>query len=75
MCEFALVVNDARQKQGIGHKLMGVLMDVARSQGLQTMDGEVLKTNRSMLQLMQGLGFCIELHPEVDAVRRISREL
>ena len=74
-CEFALVVNDAWQKQGIGHKLMGVLMDVARSQGLQRMDGEVLKTNRPMLHLVQGLGFRIEPHPEDDAVRRISREL
>jgi acetyltransferase len=74
-CEFALVVNDAWQKQGIGHKLMGVLMDVARSQGLQRMDGEVLKTNRPMLNLVQGLGFRIEPHPEDDAVRRISREL
>jgi acetyltransferase len=39
------------------------------------MDGEVLKTNRPMLQLVQGLRFCIEPHPEDDAVCRISREL
>jgi acetyltransferase len=74
-CEFALVVNDQWQKQGIGHKLMGVLMDVARGKGLKTMQGEVLKANHPMLKLVQGLGFRNEPHPEDDSVRRIAREL
>ncbi len=74
-CEFALVVGDAWQKQGIGHKLMGVLMDVARGKGIKVMEGEVLKSNRPMLKLVEGLGFRIEPHPEDDAVRRITREL
>lgn len=74
-CEFALVVSDAWQKQGIGHKLMGVLMDVARSKGVQTMEGEVLKTNHPMLKLVQALGFHSVPHPEDDSVRRVTREL
>jgi acetyltransferase len=74
-CEFALVVNDLWQKQGIGHKLMDVLMDVARGKGLRVMEGEVLKTNRTMLKLVEALGFRIEPHPEDDTVRRVSRGL
>ncbi|MDP2111808.1 MAG: bifunctional acetate--CoA ligase family protein/GNAT family N-acetyltransferase [Thiobacillus sp.] len=74
-CEFALVVNDQWQKQGIGHKLMDVLMDVARGRGIKVMEGEVLKANRPMLKLVEALGFRIEPHPEDDAVRRISRAL
>jgi acetyltransferase len=74
-CEFALVVDDRWQKQGIGHKLMDVLMDVARSKGLKVMEGEVLKTNRSMLKLVDALGFHVEAHPEDDAVRKVSRRL
>jgi acetyltransferase len=74
-CEFALVVDDQWQKQGIGHKLMDVLMDVARAKGLRVMDGEVLKTNRRMLKLSESLGFRIEAHPEDDSIRKISREL
>ena len=74
-CEFALVVSDAWQKQGIGHKLMDVLMDVARGRGLKIMEGEVLKANRPMLKLVEALGFEIGPHPEDDAVRRISRAL
>lgn len=74
-CEFALVVSDRWQKQGIGHKLMDVLMDVARGRGLKRMEGEVLKINRPMLKLVEALGFRIEPHPEDDAVRRVSRAL
>lgn len=74
-CEFALVVDDHWQQQGIGHKLMDVLMDVARGKGLRSMEGEVLKNNRRMLKLAESLGFRIEPHPEDDTVRRIAREL
>jgi acetyltransferase len=74
-CEFALVVNDQWQKQGIGHKLMDVLMDVARAKGLRSIEGEVLKTNRRMLKLAESLGFRVEPHPEDDGIRKISREL
>ncbi len=74
-CEFALVVDDKWQHQGIGHKLMNVLMDVARAKGLDSIEGEVLKTNTRMLKLCAGLGFKIEPHPEDDSVRMISRML
>jgi acetyltransferase len=74
-CEFALVVDDRWQHQGIGHKLMDVLMDVARAKGLDSMEGEVLKTNTRMLKLCASLGFKIETHPEDDTVRMISRVL
>lgn len=74
-CEFALVVNDAWQKQGIGHKLMDVLMDVARGRGIKRMEGEVLKSNRPMLKLVEALGFGVEPHPEDASVRRVSRAL
>ncbi len=74
-CEFALVVDDRWQKQGIAHKLMDVLMDVARGKGLKTMEGEVLKSNNAMLKLVQGLGFRVEPHPEDDSLRWISRAL
>jgi len=74
-CEFAVVISDEWQKQGLGHKLMDKLMSVARSKGLKRMDGEVLKTNRRMLKLAEALGFSVEPHPEDDGVRYIEREL
>ncbi len=74
-CEFAVVVDDDWQHQGVAHKLMDVLMDVARSKGLRTMDGEVLKRNQGMLKLAASLGFRIEPHPEDDSIKRVSRSL
>jgi len=50
-------------------------MDVARGKGLKVMEGEVLKTNRPMLKLVEALGFRIEPHPEDEAVRKIARAL
>ena len=58
-CEFALVVADAWQHKGIGHRLMGALMDIARDKGLKTMEGEVLGSNRNMLGLVASLGFSV----------------
>jgi len=74
-CEFAIVVDDQWQHQGIAHKLMDVLMDVARSKGLRIMEGEVLKRNQGMLKLAASLGFRIEPHPEDDAIKKVSRSL
>lgn len=74
-CEFAVVVSDHWQKQGIAHKLMDVLMDVARSKGLKKMDSEVLKSNGRMLKLAESLGFKVEVPREDDSLRYISRSL
>lgn len=56
-CEFALVVADAWQHKGIGHRLMDALMDIARDKGLKAMEGDVLASNRNMLNLVTNLGF------------------
>jgi GNAT superfamily N-acetyltransferase len=58
-CEFAIVVADAWQHRGIGTRLMDCLMQVAKEQGLQIMEGFVLATNHRMLALMDALGFRI----------------
>lgn len=74
-CEFAVVVDDHVRGKGLAHKLMNMLMEVARSKGLRTMEGEVLKGNSDMLHLAQGLGFRVETHPDDDGIRRIVRGL
>lgn len=56
-CEFAVVVSDDEQHQGIGTRLMKALMDAARQRGLARMHGSVLADNTAMLQLVDELGF------------------
>lgn len=63
-CEFALVVADCMRGKGLGRLLMIALMDIARSKGLKTMEGEVLNNNTNMMKLMERLEFTVETHPE-----------
>lgn len=74
-CEFALVVADAWQGRGIGTKLMHSLMEVARTNGLKAMIGDVLANNINMLKLMEKLGFTIVNHPEDPSLKRVRKLL
>jgi acetyltransferase len=74
-CEFALVVADSMHGKGLGNKLMIALMDAARSKGLKSMEGEVLKDNASMLKLMARLGFSIEKSTEDDSIKSVRKWL
>ena len=74
-CEFALVVGDAWQHQGLGYKLMMVLLQHARSRGLKRMEGEVLASNSGMLALMAELGFQQQVHPEDASLRLVTHDL
>jgi acetyltransferase len=74
-CEFAIVVSDKRQHQGIGTMLMKALMDAACAQRLTVMEGKVLATNRSMLQLMSELDFTIERSADEPDIQLVQRRL
>ena len=43
--EFALVVGDAHQRQGLGRHLMQRLIDIARERGVRRLAGLVLREN------------------------------
>jgi len=74
-CEFALVVADSMRGKGLGNKLMTTLMDAARSKGLKSMEGEVLKDNAGMLKLMKRLGFKYETSPDDDGIKTVRKVL
>ena len=66
-CEFALVVGDLWQRQGIARRIMQALIDEAIKRQLQQMYGHILASNSGMLALAQALGFRIET-PDEDAI-------
>lgn len=74
-CEFAIVVSDKVQHQGIGTRLMKALMDAARDHGMIVMEGTVLEDNASMLHLMEELGFTIDRVPDDTSLVLAHREL
>ncbi len=68
--EYALVLGDDWQRRGLGGQLMQALIDAAREQHLEYIDGLVLAANRPMLTLMQRLGFTNDPAPDDDATMR-----
>ena len=73
--EFALVVADDWQRHGLGRRLMGALIEVARAKGFRSIFGDVLGKNAKMLRLMHSLGFLVQPHPEENALRRVVKAL
>jgi acetyltransferase len=73
--EFALVIADAWQGQGLGRRLLDALLDQAAEAGVETMEGIVLATNRSMLTLALSAGFTIEAEPDDATVVRVRRSV
>jgi acetyltransferase len=67
--EFALVVGDGHQGQGLGRHLMQRLIAVARERGVRRLCGLVLRENGPMLALMRSLGFRPAATSEGDVVR------
>ena len=73
--EFALVVSDDWQRYGLGRRLMGALIEVARGRAYRAIYGDVLGKNTKMLRLMHSLGFLVQPHPEESALRRVTKDL
>jgi len=69
--EVAFLIGDAHQGKGIGTKLMESLANVARENGINTFEAEVLAENREMMTVFRGYGFHItsELQEGVYDVR------
>jgi acetyltransferase len=57
--EYAIMVRSDMKGQGIGYQLMRPLLDYARSAGIKTVFGEVLRENTTMLKMVKELGFTI----------------
>lgn len=74
-CEFAIVVADEWHKKGIGSQLIASLVQIARSRGFHIIMGEVMASNRPMLELAQAHGFSITRSEDESRVEIIRKEL
>ena len=74
-CEFAIVVADDWRGRGLARRLMGALIDCARSNGLVAINGDILAENSNMLRFVTGLGFTLSAHPDDPGLRRAVLEL
>jgi acetyltransferase len=66
--EYALIVRSDLQGRGLGAALMRILIDYARADGVERLEGMVLAENRGMLGLVGRLGFAARHDPDDPGV-------
>ena len=71
--EFAVIVADPWQGKGLGEKLIGGVIEIARDNKVKMLWGEVLAANLPMLGLVKKLGFTIKATEE--GVRSVEMPL
>ena len=62
--EYAVMVRSDLKGVGLGWKLMKLILLFAEKDGFQEVDGEVLRSNKTMRQMCEALGF--ETRPDPD---------
>jgi len=67
--EFAMLVSDAYQKQGIGTKLLEQLVQIGRDEGLDCITAEILHENRAMQRVCEKTGFGLKRMPDFVKAR------
>jgi acetyltransferase len=72
---FTLVVLDEWQRRGVGRRLLGALIDALEARGARRIEGDVLASNRNMLDFVEELGFEIRPHPSRSHLKLVVRTL
>jgi acetyltransferase len=62
--EYAILVRSDLKGHGLGWTLMQIIIEYARWLGLQTIEGQVLRENTTMLRMCRELGFAIAPDPD-----------
>ncbi|MCB1101717.1 MAG: GNAT family N-acetyltransferase, partial [Kiritimatiellae bacterium] len=62
--KFALLISDPYQKRGLGTQLLNKLIDVAKSEGIHRVLGEILPDHEGMQKICRNIGFSLATNPE-----------
>jgi acetyltransferase len=73
--EYAILLRSDLKGKGLGWALMRLLIDYARSEGLKSLTGEVLRENVTMLDMCRELGFDVARHPDEPTLSIVSLNL
>jgi acetyltransferase len=63
--EFAMLVQDKYQCQGIGTELLTRLLEVGKDEKLAAIRAEILPENRGMQRVCEKVGFQLKRHPDI----------
>ena len=61
--EYAILLRSDLKGHGLGWRLMQMMIDYARAEGLHVIEGQVLQENRTMLRMCRELGFDVATDP------------
>ncbi|MFD1695367.1 bifunctional acetate--CoA ligase family protein/GNAT family N-acetyltransferase [Roseibium aestuarii] len=70
--EYAVMVRSDLKGIGLGWALMKLIIDYARSDGIEEIHGEVLKENTSMIGVCEALGFRIDPSPDDPGIVHVT---
>ena len=62
--EYAVLVRSDFKGRGLGWLLMQTMIDYASAEGLQTVEGQVLQDNTTMIAMCRELGFAVAPDPQ-----------
>ncbi len=67
--EFAVLVTDRYQGRGLGTKLLGSLLDVAKAEGIEKVVADMLPENVEMRRLCERYGFTVTYDEQAQMLR------
>ncbi|MDJ0930102.1 GNAT family N-acetyltransferase [Breoghania sp.] len=70
--EYAIMVCSELKGRGFGWMLMNLIIEYAARDGIETITGEVLKENSTMLDMCRSLSFKIRPSSDDDAVSIVT---
>lgn len=73
--EYAILVRSDIKGRGLGYALMRMMIDWARAEGLERIEGTVLRENRPMLAVCRRLGFIARADAEEAGVMKVELSL
>jgi len=73
--EYAVLLRSDLKGRGLGWKLMELIIEYARSEGIRRIEGQVLGENRVMLRMCRELGFSITPDPEGADIQQVVLQL
>ena len=73
--EYAILIRSDFKGHGLGWLLMQLMIEYARSEGIRTIKGEVLRENAMMLQMCRDLGFHIASDPQEPTAVIVTLDL
>ena len=69
MGEYAIIISDAYQKQGIGTELLKRLLEIGRQEGLEKIIATILPENRGMQGVSKKLGFQLQVDMDEHIIK------